>query len=75
MKIRVVLEVDVDPDVWANEYHLDPSEVRADIIAHVPDVLTDAAQVRAGQLSTFTVALAGAVQVLGDGPGQVAVLR
>ena len=31
MKVRIIQTVDVDPKLWATEYHLIPSEVRQDV--------------------------------------------
>lgn len=35
MKVKITLTVDVDSEVWASEYGLDKSEVRADVKSKV----------------------------------------
>jgi hypothetical protein len=37
MKIRISFTVDIDPEVWALEYGLDPSEVRADVQTYIAE--------------------------------------
>lgn len=41
MKIRVTLEFNVDPDVWANEYGLDADEAKADARDFIPTLVRD----------------------------------
>lgn len=75
MKLRIVLEVDLDEAAYATEYGIDPVEVRANVIEHIPDTVTEAAQTQAGLLGYFTVTHRGTAQVLGEGPGQVVIVR
>jgi hypothetical protein len=35
MRVRVSIAVEVDVEAWAAEYHLEPAEVRADVLAHI----------------------------------------
>ena len=37
MKIRISFTVDIDPEVWALEYGLDRSEVRADVQTYIAE--------------------------------------
>lgn len=41
MKIKVTLEFNVDPDVWANEYGLDTDQAKADARDFVPHLVRD----------------------------------
>lgn len=41
IKIRVTLEFNVDPDVWANEYGLDIADATADARDFVPHLVTE----------------------------------
>jgi hypothetical protein len=37
MKVRVQFTVEIDEEVWASEYGIEKSEVRADVNAHVAE--------------------------------------
>lgn len=39
MKIKVTLEFDIDPHVWANEYGLDIEDAKTDARDHVPHLV------------------------------------
>lgn len=41
MKIKVTLEFNVDPDVWANEYGLDADDAKADARDFVPQLVRE----------------------------------
>lgn len=41
MKIKVTLEFNIDPDVWANEYGLEPDQAKADARDFVPFLVRD----------------------------------
>ena len=67
MKIRVALEAEVDDLAWALEYGLGPAELEADVISHLPALLTEVTQEKAAQMGTFTVTNLGTLQVLPSG--------
>jgi hypothetical protein len=41
IKIKVTLEFNVDPDVWANEYGLDADEAAADARNFIPTLVRE----------------------------------
>ncbi len=41
MKIAMQVTIEVDPDVWAAEYGVDKTEVRADVKLYVQSALYD----------------------------------
>jgi hypothetical protein len=55
MKMRVVLEVDVDEEAYAAEYGLHPDEVEVDARGHVTTLLGGAVDAKAAQMGTFSV--------------------
>jgi hypothetical protein len=53
MKIRLVVTVDVDPQVWAEEYCIHPEEVREDVRRYFTNQITEATAMDIG--GTVTV--------------------
>lgn len=41
MKIKVTLEFDIDPHVWANEYGLDIADAKADARGYFPQLVRE----------------------------------
>lgn len=41
IKIKVTLEFNVDPDVWANEYGLDIDNARDDVRGYFPQLVRE----------------------------------
>jgi hypothetical protein len=56
MKLRVVLDVEVDDEAWKREYGLADDELRVDVVGHLPEALYEDAKARARLLGTFRVA-------------------
>jgi hypothetical protein len=60
MRMRVVLDVDVDKAAWAAEYDLAPTEVVADAHLSILGMLGEVADAKAAQMGTFTIRTASA---------------
>lgn len=41
MKLKVTLEFEINPDVWANEYGLDIDEAKADARGYFPQLVRE----------------------------------
>lgn len=41
MKIKVTLEFEADPEVWANEYGLDLADAKADVRGYFPQLVRE----------------------------------
>ncbi len=56
MKVRVVLTVDVDPEVWEETYGADRTDLRQEVKDHVSNDIAESAAAYAGAITGVTVA-------------------